>query len=962
MKESGTNKRHRDPRRTEDKLRSIEVLAISAGIHPSKFLPLIRKELAAAPDPERALNNFLRFISTGFTSSILGEFFNHPAHLHVAMTLFSHSQYLSDILVRNPELFHWLTSTNALSDAKPRDLVRAEASNAAAPFERVEKKIDALKRFHRRELLRISARDILKHAPLETVTQELSWLADSIVEAVLRIGEDDLKKRVGRIPQSTLAVIGLGKLGGEELNFSSDIDLMFVYDRDEKFSAPQERIHSTHEYVCRLAEFVVRKLTERTEEGYLYRVDMRLRPDGGSGPLALSREGYRRYYETRGELWERQMLLKARVVAGDEVVGAAWQQDIRPFVYPTTILRDPFQEIADIKSRIESRIGDEENIKLSKGGIRDIEFIVQALQLLRSGVDAGLRERNTLNAIAKLSHASLLRKSEGARLARAYRLFREIEHRLQLLHGSQTHELPGGKEDLRLLGKRLGFASKADFERHRKKTQNQVRTIFDSVFRLRSDWRKQSDGTKNSTNLDVQQILHEAGFLDGAGAVRILETLKKSSPAVGGEHRRQLIRRCGMTGAPDWALKNMQTLLGARSMQRTLELTLANDRIADLLVAVAGASSRITQHLAREPLLFETLLGRPDEFLRPGIEWRFLLGSDLLRFRIFNECKAAIRFILGKSTIEETTKEVSDVADTILHAAVTEVSAQHRDMDERFLLMALGKYGGREILMGSDLDLMILYEQPPKRDRSHDFETLAKNLVKAFSSSAGIVYDIDLRLRPEGRNAPLSTELSYFEKYLDGRAALWEKQALLRARSVFGGNEITKKVLALRSSVLENVSQAKSWVSGIEDMRGKMEVERTTEKTRNSDLKVGKGGLVDIEFVVQSLQLAHLKLYDDIDHPNTMEAIASLADHDLLSKTAAKALIENYRFLRQLEFWIRLNSDRNEFRLPDNAHVGQAIASRMAVRSLEELTKRIEIVRKENHARMLTHFAHLKIQ
>ena len=949
--------------RTKENLRSLEILAISAGIRISEFLPRIRKELAAAPDSERALNNFLRFVSAGFTSSVLNEFFNHPPRLHVAMTLFSHSQYLAEILVRNPELFHWLTSPNALSDAKSRSLFRSEASTSAAPFEHIEKKIDALKRFHRRELLRISSRDILKHAPLETVTQELSWLADSIVEAVLRIGEDELKKRLGRIPPSSLAVIGLGKLGGEELNFSSDIDLMFVYDRDEEFSALQERIHSTHEYFCRLAEFVVRKLTERTEEGYLYRVDMRLRPDGASGPLVLSREGYRRYYESRGELWERQMLLKARVVAGEAGVGVEWLNDIRPFVHPSTILRDPIQEIAAIKSKIESRIGDEENIKLSKGGIRDIEFVVQALQLIRSGVDPALREQNTLKAIAKLSHASLLRKRESVHLTRAYRFFREIEHRLQLLHGNQTHELPGGKEELRLLGHRLGFASNADFERKRKKIQNQVRIIFDSVFRLPTERRERSDGTGKRTEFNVRQMLDLAGFKDAAGTTRILDNLKKNFPALGGlEHRRQLIRRCGMTGAPDWALKNMQTLLAAHSMQRTLELALTNDRILDLLVAVAGASSRVTQHLAREPLLFESLLGRPDEFLKPGIEWRFLLGSDPLRFRIFNECKAAIRLILGKSTIEETAKGVSDVADTILHALLQEISGQHQELGARFLLMALGKYGGREILIGSDLDLVILYEQPPKRNRSDDVESLAKNLLKAVSSSGRSVYDLDLRLRPEGRNAPLSTELSYFEKYLGGRAALWEKQALLKARSVFGENEITKKVLALRFCVLTSVSGQTNWVEGIESMRRKMEVERTTEKTRNSDLKVGKGGLVDIEFVVQSLQLAHLRHYNDIDHPNTLDAIVSLANHDLLSKTAAKALIENHRFLRELEFWIRLNSVRNEFRLPDNAHVGQAIAPRMGVRSLEELTKRIEIVRKENHARMLAHFAHLKRQ
>ncbi|MBI4418950.1 MAG: hypothetical protein HY563_09235, partial [Ignavibacteriales bacterium] len=334
------------------RLASFETLVINAGIPPGRFFKTLRRDLGGTADPLRAANNFHRFLSAGFSSSILRDFQQHAVLQRTALDVFAQSQYLADILVRDPELFRWLTTTPALKSEKTREAFLNEALAAISLFSRPDRKLDAVKRFHRREILRIGARDILKEADVVTVTRELSGLAASIVEAVLEIGWRDLCARTGAAFGNALAVIGLGKLGGEELNFSSDIDLLFVYEEDGEFEAPQERIRTFHEFYNRLAEFVVRKLTEVAGEGSLYRVDMRLRPEGRSGPLAISQAASLHYYETRGETWERQMLVKARPIAGNRRTAAQWLDAIRPFVYPRTFLRSPLEELGDMKTRI----------------------------------------------------------------------------------------------------------------------------------------------------------------------------------------------------------------------------------------------------------------------------------------------------------------------------------------------------------------------------------------------------------------------------------------------------------------------------------------------------------------------------------------------------------------------------------------------------------------------------------
>ena len=956
-----TDKEHKFETDKETKLRKLEEEVAAAGIALSTFLPVFQKELLSTPDPDRALNNFLRFIASGFSSSLLRNFADHPVLLSIALTLFSHSQYLADILVRSPELFHWLTATNALTEARSKEDYRLEAFSVMAPFDRIDKKFDALKRFQRREFLKISTRDILREADLATTTAELSWLADSLVDAAVSVGCDELSRRVGSEIPSTFSVVGLGKLGGAELNFSSDIDMMFVYDAEGDLDFGAERIHSYHEYYCRLAEFVVRRLSEHTDEGHLYRIDMRLRPEGSVGPLAMSREGYMRYYESRGELWERQMLLKARIIAGNIEVGSRFLNDLRPFVYPTTVLHDPREEIVSIKKRIEASLSDNTNVKLASGGIRDVEFIVQALQLLQSNSGEHLKEPNSLKAIDKLEHASLLTHQESEQLRESYVFLRHVEHRLQLLHGSQMHELPGSKEEVRFLGRRLGFNSTTAFEKTLQRTQLQVRKIYDSVFVRGREVGGTHKARKRWSNEDIERNVARSGFVDPGRAIQIIARLQKDheqfeDPVV----LKRLLTYLKKTGAPDSGLKNFRILSSAPSLSRAIDQVISNDSMFNLMLIICSRSNRLTVQLAHEPLLFESLLGRAEDFFKPGVEWQFLLKSDPVRFRAFNEFKVLINYLSGGSSIDQASREFAAVADTYVRSVAEELFAQFPGLAKKLNVVALGKYGGEEILIGSDLDLLILFIKTEGGDSEDEAERMVVEFVRSFSTESGQVYNIDMRLRPEGKNAPLATEFSYYRTYLEDRAELWEKQALLKARSLSSPNELEMLFDDLRQSVLAQIAKKKGWLDRILLMKKKMENERTDERTKGKDLKIGKGGLIDLEFLIQAAQLRFHAEHHDSAVANSFAAIEEFKKFEALNGREIGVLSRNYTFLRTLELAIRLNSESNRFILPEDKLLLQVIAASVGEHSIWKLKERIKQVRRENRALMNRAFSAIK--
>ena len=943
----GTEPRHTDAPSTEEELYgSIGALVVDAGLSPSLVLKQLRADVRKTPHSRRALTNFHRFLMTGFPSSWLRDFEEHHLLQQILLELFSQSQFLADILVRHPELFRWLTSTNLLNVTKTSDEYREEAAQAAGLFQRQEKKLDSLKRFQRRELLRIGARQILKEADVSTTSGELSALAEALIESVLDIAYAQVSETAQVGPQRELAVVGLGKLGGEELNFSSDIDLMFVYEKDGSLDANAGRLTTLHEYYVRVAEFVVRRLSEHTGEGHLYRVDMRLRPDGSSGPLAMSRSAYGAYYEARGESWERQMLIKARVVAGAREVGERWVDDLQPFIFPKTLLTSPLDEIARIKVKIESKIGEEENIKLGSGGIRDIEFSVQALQLLNGGANSALRHRGSVPAIRSLASSGHLGQREGKELEAAYHFLRTVEDRLQLLHGLQKHSLPESIEERTILARQLGFGTAGDFSRELGKQQSRIRSVYLSVFGERGT-RKQGSPAVSLGSLLESRKLRAIGFLEPSDAGKRIHTMMDIIPEL-----RQLARLrtfLGMVrkhGAPDWCLENLHLLSSSNPIRRSLQQVFSSDSALDLLTLLCSRSSKCAGVLAHEPLLFETMAGRPEDLLSRGTGWEFLKSADPVRFRTYSDFKEVVRFVVGESGVREFTAGLSQCAELMVKEAFDKATQEVPAAGGlSFSLLAMGKLGGGEISVGSDLDVVLLYKEGTRGSA----ETTAVAVGRRLRELLQGVYEVDFRLRPEGKYSPLATEYEYYKKYLAHRASLWERQALVKARVIAGDEGFAAEIAQTLSKFVFEAPLPVNWQKEILSMR-QMMMREHTKKFGEANLKAGEGGLADLEFLSQSLQLRYGFTIPRIAQSNTFKAVSEIRKAKLLKGREALKVEQNLDFFRRLEAFIRINSETTDYRLPSDKIRLKVLSAAMGESSSAGLLKTVRMKRKENHS------------
>lgn len=943
MEETTFDSPHQD---IQTRLRSLEKYAVQAGVSPAQYFLEIEKDLKSVPDPHRAVTNFLRFLETGLSGIHLRDLFLQRSLQRQALLLFSQSQYLADIIVRNPELFGWLMIGDHLKiSCGSREMLK-EAIHLVTLFERIEKKLDALKRFQRREMLRIGAREILGESDIIQSTSELSLLAEAIIKAVLEAAIHEFQNRIGSRFEHTLAIIGLGKLGGSELNFSSDIDLMFVYDADGDFDVPTERISSFHEYYSRMASWVVQRLTEMTGEGYLYRVDTRLRPDGKSGALTLSCAGYLHYYETRGKLWERQMLTKARVIAGNEEVGMRFLSDLRPFVYPRTHLSDPLHEILTIKQKIESKIFETENIKLGRGGIRDIEFVVQAYQLLYAGNQPELKEHNTLGAIQKLDGAQFISSSDAQTLRDAYLFLRRVEHRLQLLYGYQTHTLPQTEYETNILAKRLGFESSSTFMDELSSHKQAVRKIFDSLFigmeaegkiSVTDDERISEEIRKRiGLNLADDQSRME----DAREILRELPVLKKQ------EHLERFIILMQKYSAPQWGLRNFRLLCSVSEIKRSLIAAVENSSYLDLLLLICSRSRNMTLNLAQEPLLFETLTSQPNEIFKEELSWLYLLPHDAYRYRVYNEFKIALTFLVGEIGVEKFIKRLSSLADNIVQSTFEAVARTAEFKMPPMCFIALGKLGSMEMNIASDIDGFGVVSSRADARSSQNAEKVVRELIERLEQKS--VYRVDVRLRPEGASAPLVCNEEYLLNYLEKRASLWERQAFTKARLVWGDRSLWNQTEKILTQFVFQTPLANGWSEELLAMRKKIEEHREKGMGDQFDLKTCAGGLMDLEFLLQAIQLKCGKSIRTALGQNSVEFIRDLERLSFFGDVDLGMLQKNLRFMRMLEAYIKMNSEKSAFVLPTSPATREAIAKGMGMNSVEELLRTIEKVRFQN--------------
>jgi len=924
-------------------------------------LPRLLSELAAAPDPDMALNNLERYAAAVDRAVLFGTLAEHPGAAPLLARVGGASQFLADVLRRRPSTLAWLLEPRTMRPWLAEEFAE-DVAQAVRPFSTREARLNALRRFKYRQLLRIGARDLLGDADLAVTTEELSRLADACLGQAHADALADARARFGAPldaagRETGLAVVGMGKLGGEELNYSSDIDLMFVYGAEgETAGGPEGRLENGT-FFARVCRDLVAMIEEVTEEGYAFRVDLRLRPEGRMGPVAMSLDAYRAYHRERAELWERQALLKARVGAGDPEVGARFMDFVREIVYRPGLDERVLPAIRGMKREIDRALrgrhaeASARNVKLGRGGIREIEFLAQALQLLYGGDDPWLRERNSLKALFRLTERGYLAPDLGRRLSHALVHLRTVEHRLQILHEFQTHTLPDDPLELGRLARRVGIDAPPRVAARRFTAEH--RAVTRDVHRaFREFFGERPAAAAARPRLPSRIALAATGFSDPERALQNLRMIVEGRPLVPypGALRAALTRlqpvlldACWKSPDPDEALNQFERFLAAAGPRAGyVELLAARPELLAGLVRLCAGGDLLAQLLVAQPELLSSLADRSVlEGRRTRADFRAALApvfapglgaaerrDRLRRIKQAQELTVVWRYLFGVTDVDRYSREMTALAEASLAAgwlmalgAQVERYGVPRDARGRFIpavVVGLGKLGGRELTTGSDLDIFVTFGRADadttdgetdggERVDAHTFYSGAvERLASALGdiTPAGIAFAVDLRLRPGSKGSGFAAGVDALERYYEEHGDLWERQSLTRARLLLGDRALARRVRATLRRLVYGAPLPAGALKEIRDVRRRMEVELGKETRGRWHVKLGRGGLGDVEFLAQALQLVHGAAHPEVRTPSTTAALAALGRLGALP--AADALAGRYRFLRRASTALRL--------------------------------------------------------
>jgi len=965
--------------------------------------PVWREALAAGADPNRARQFLARLSATDAAAALKDA---SPEAARGLVALLSGSQVLGEWLVRHPEWVPRLLDADGLRHPRTEAGLRREVEAWLAPAlaaQRYEEALAELRRFQRRELLRIATRDLARLGRVEVITRELSDLADVCLAAVWRVCWQQWTARLGTPHEWTPAghwaptrgcVLGLGKLGGQELNYSSDVDVLFVYsDEGFTFKTPPRGAQPTgkgpanHEFFRRLGEAFIAEVSRATSEGALYRIDLRLRPEGKAGPLARSLESYENYYAQYGQTWERLMLIKARGVAGDAGLAHEFIEMIGPFRFPRLLGPEALEEIAAMKRRLETevvRAGERDrNVKLSPGGIRDIEFIVQTRQLLHAGRQPFIAQAGTLPALRKLAEYHLLSREEAATLAGAYEFLRDVEHRLQMESHLQTHVLPAERPARERLARLMGCAGLEEFEAALHRHRHAVRALYERVFA--AETRDGTDaGEPALPDLATQEaawkeLLARHAFRDPDHALRLARTFVHG-PGFGHvparterAGRRLLARLLALCPRPD-TLEQRRAAAGPDGDPRARWLSDPDRVLArlDHFVSVYGARALLFETWMAQPSLFELLLllfDRSEFLAATAIRTPDLLddleqsgrlreskttartlaelrrGAEdadqrlwIRRYHQAEFLRVGLRDILGLADFEQHLRELTALAEACLQYALEVALRRHRFKTCPLCIIGLGKLGGAELTYGSDLDVVFVADDTVRNLPA--LQRVAVTLLDLISSPTehGVAFKLDARLRPDGEKGLLVNALRAYAEYYRHRAQLWEIQALTRARPVAGHAalgarflEMARRFTDFRQPAAPVAAWAPDWKARIAHMRARIEKERTPAGQDALAIKTGAGGLMDAEFLAQALCLEH-----GWWEPNTLAALERARAERALPEDKATALLDNYRRLRRIEGILRRWSYEGEAELPDDPAPQYRVAVRCGFATRED--------------------------
>jgi len=871
--------------------------------------------------------------------------------------VFGNSPYLTQLFIKNTRLIQSLLE-------KGFDETFAEflaEVNHPRIFLHIEEIMAYLRQAKNECSLMVALADITENWSLEQITSALSSFAEITINKTVDFllaraaGFGEIEVQDIEIPgrNSGLIILAMGKLGGRELNYSSDVDLIIFFDSEKvKYLGA----HNIQHFFTRLAQDLTRIMQDRTEAGYVFRIDLRLRPDPASTPPAMSVRAAEIYYESVGQNWERAAMIKARAIAGDIQAGEKFLQYLRPYVWRKNLDFAAIEDIQSIKRQIDNKHKRVEenllgyNIKLGHGGIREIEFFIQTQQLIWGGREMDLRIRATCEALEAFAKIKKIDEKTCKDLISAYRFYRKIEHRLQMVNDNQTHSLPADQEDFDKFAIFMGYENPEDFEKELFATLNKVQQYYAKLY-AKSPSLASSD-EEASGSLVFTGTEHDPETLETISGLGFKDPVIVSETIRGWHHGRRKVT--SSKKARELLTELVPAILGALSKTinpdsafakfdeflsrlpdgvQIFALFYSNPELLELIAEIMGRYPYLAEKLSRKPALLDYVLSpefyldMPDkeqlkaklvENLHHARDYQDVLDITR-RWTQDRQFRLGVQLLKNQITPEQAGLHLSNIADTVLSVLLKhtrkDFAEKHGKIPEsQFAIVAMGKLGGAELTFGSDLDLVFIYHAknddavssgPSPLSVSEYFLRLSRRFIAAITALTpeGKLYEIDVRLRPSGQDGPVASSIKAFEIYYDESAWIWEYMALTRARVISGSGQLQKKIRRVILGVLRKPRDASELAKEIDEMREKIEKQHGTDNP--FDVKYVRGGLIDVEFLIQYLELCHSGQYPELIQGNLHLAIEKIGEYGLLPaddvaalKNAAEILLNTQCILR----------------------------------------------------------------
>ncbi|MFH0822870.1 MAG: bifunctional [glutamate--ammonia ligase]-adenylyl-L-tyrosine phosphorylase/[glutamate--ammonia-ligase] adenylyltransferase [Pseudomonadota bacterium] len=947
--------------------RNCHALAAFLAERPNGDGRALRSALIESTSPKSAAGR-LDDILRGDVAEIARQVLADPEARSALITTVAGSSYLFSVLRRYPSVLEPLFLRGGHRLTKNLDIKEREIA------ERIERVCDVnglnrvLRGYKDEDYLRVGCRDLSGAADVREVMREISDLAVACIRSALSFHRQLLESKHGRPPGVLsgmgFVVLGLGKLSGAELNFSSDVDLIFLRSPEEGRTDGPKPV-SVQTFYEALGLGLTRSLAEVTDDGFVFRTDLRLRPEGEKGELVPSVSNALQYYLDWGRTWERAALMKAGAIAGDIQLGNVFLSGLNPFIFRKFLDYSTLEEMRLMKARIERQLKRKPtlNIKLGQGGIREIEFFVQTLQLINAGKTPGIRSKSTMESLALLNDAGLLDHDATEKLRSAYRFFRMVEHRIQINYQLQTHDIPKSLQEQEELARRMGYRGQgaldsfmADLDAHR----SVVGDFFGGLFYAGSDEEEQPDNEDVRRILDaihndeaLAAVCEDLGVFDPKESCRrIKDLVMPDERRLYSDKARHILERLApifleeilRVPEPGNALIALDRYINAlRPSPSYFSTLLENPAAARFLVKILGHSDFFADLLVHHPQTIDSIIGRSIALsstdrrtLSAELTQRsaycadYESGLDVLRiFKNEQLLRIGVRHLSGEMDSGSARSLITELAEVCLEAAVGIAAKEmaHRfgdpgpTEDLPFVIVGMGKLGGKEMSYLSDVDVIFVFD--PKSENVGTlsarewFTRLGNRVISVLSvpTSEGICFSMDTRLRPSGNQGPLVTSLASFREYHATTSKLWEKQALIRARPVTGPPDLRARIDEIIKECVLNTHITPPDLSEIARLRSRMEQEIAREDSLHVDLKTGHGGLVDVEFFVQGMTLLHGARHPEILCRNTLDSLLALRRVGLVDFDSFQTLDKGYRFLIDLEDRLRILEQRSVNRI-----------------------------------------------